>query len=151
MTRPSRKETSIRTLIHVPHPQSAPTPKLPGPPKFPVSPKSPASLLFFEWIGAGVEEPIILNFKKGRGVRFLAGELSVILITLPPSPMIIHYLDWTVFGRENLSPGCPPFLASELAVVVPCRENVHSAHSRVTLRHSPTPLYKLCTKRHSHR
>ena len=35
-------------------------------------------------------------------------------------PMIIHYLAWKDFGRENLSPGCPPFLASELAAVVPC-------------------------------
>ena len=65
-------------------------------------------------------------------------------------PMIIHYLDWKDFGRENLSPGCPPFLASELAAVVPCRENAHSTHwfSRLmftglfqsdaqTLRHTP--------------
>ena len=46
------------------------------------------------------------------------------LCPLPPS----DNSDWKVFGRENFSFGCPPFLASELAAVVPCRENAHSAH-----------------------
>ena len=33
-----------------------------------------------------------------------------------------------VFGRDYPFPGSPPFLTSELAEVVPCRENAHSAH-----------------------
>ena len=36
-------------------------------------------------------------------------------MTSPSFPMIIRYLDWKVFGRENLSSVCLPFLASELA------------------------------------
>ena len=29
---------------------------------------------------------------------------------------------------EGASPGCPPFLASDLVAVVPCRENAHSTN-----------------------